>query len=224
MKVYLAMDIKGGRVVAGKAGRRDEYEEVHRSSRIASTSVPAKLVEEIGPRNVYIADLDRIEGKGDNSKEIEEVCRAVEEAIVDGGFRELGEVENAGYIPVFGTETFDLRKLEDGEYIVSIDIRERLLDRSGMFESVEDVVEYLNSFRIRAILVLPIHQVGTMSFDFGVVERVLGLTSHDVLTGGGMRSIEDLERAKEMGLSGAIISTALHLGNIDVEVVRRGRI
>ncbi|NOY11727.1 MAG: hypothetical protein GXO67_06565 [Archaeoglobi archaeon] len=63
-----------------------------------------------------------------------------------------------------------------------------------------------------------------MSFDFGVVERVLGLTNHDVLTGGGMRSIEDLERAKEMGLSGAIISTALHSGKIDVEVVRKGRI
>lgn len=224
MDVYLAMDLMGGKVVAGAGGRREQYREVSLFSKVASSSHPVEVVGELRPRNVYIADLDRIEGRGDNFAAIFDVCEKVDAAIVDAGFRNFGEIQNYPFIPVLGTETFDVTALKDGEYVVSVDIKEKLLDRSGRFTSHTDLLEYLNSFRLRAVLILPIHSVGTLSFDFSIVEEAIRISDHRILTGGGMKDMSDLERAKEMGVDGVIVSTAIHTGRIDAEVLRRGRI
>ncbi len=224
MDIYLAMDVMNGRVVAGSAGRREEYREISFSSRVVSSSIPVEVVKELRPRNVYIADLDRIEGRGDNFQEIFEVCRMAEKAIVDAGFRSLNELRDFPFIPVLGTETFDVRMLRDGDYVVSVDIKERLLDRSGAFGSHTELLEYLNSFKLHAVLVLPIHSVGTMRFDFTAVEDALRICDHRILTGGGLKDLNDLKRVKEMGVDGVIISTAIHSGRIGLEVLRRGEI
>lgn len=224
MDIYFVMDVMNGRVVAGLGGKRSEYRDISELSRVVSTSSLSGVVQEIGPENVYIADLDRIEGRGENLAEISKVCRMVKKAIVDAGFREGDGLKGYPFTPVLGTETFDITKLEDGNWIVSVDIKGNLLDRSNRFSSFTEVLEYLNSFRLAGVLVLPIHSVGTMSFDFSIVERALEISDHDILTGGGMRSMEDLYRAKDLGVRGVLISTAVHRGNIGVEILRRGRI
>ncbi|WP_456369976.1 HisA/HisF family protein [Geoglobus sp.] len=224
MDIYFAMDVMNGKVVAGIGGKRDEYREISELSRVVGTSNLSGVVQEVRPENIYIADLDRIEGRGDNLEEISRVCGMVKRAIVDAGFRKWDELERFPFTPVLGTETFDITRLEDGDWVVSVDIKGELLDRSGRFSSFAEVVEYLNSFRLAGVLVLPIHSVGTMSFDFSIVELALEISDHDILTGGGMRSVEDLYRAKDLGVRGVLISTAVHRGNIGVEVLRRGRI
>ncbi len=223
MDVYFVMDIKQGRVVAGKMGRREEYREISETSKIVSTSDPEGVIDTLKPKNVYIADLDRIERRGDNLRTVLEISKMVDRLIADLGFEKV-EDEIYPFTPVLGTETFDLRLLKDGEYIVSIDIKNRLLDRSGMFERVEDVLDYLNSFRIAGILVLPIHRVGSLSFDLSMVEKALNTSNHPVLTGGGIKSIDDLIVAREMGVDGVLISTAFHSGLIDPSILREGKI
>ncbi len=223
MDVYFVMDIRNGKVVAGKMGKRDEYEEITKTSKIVKTSNPLKVTEVLKPKNIYIADLDRIEKKGDNINVILEISKKVKKTIADLGFEKI-EKKTYPFIPVLGTETFDLREMRDGDWIVSIDIKNNFLDKSGVFERFEDAVSYLNSFKISGIIVLPIHRVGSLSFDFSLIEKALRISDHPVLTGGGMRTIDDLLYAKEIGVDGVLISTAFHMGLIDTQILRDGKI
>ena len=223
MDVYFVMDIRNGKVVAGKMGKRDEYREISETSRIVSTSDPVGVADTLRPRNVYIADLDRIERRGDNIQAILEISQRTEKTIVDLGFEKIEKIKYS-FTPVFGTETFDLRRLKDGDWIVSIDVKEKLLDRSGKFANIEDMIEFLNSYRISGIIVLPIHRVGSLTPDFAAVEKALKISDHPVLTGGGFKSTQDLLRAKEMGLDGVLVSTAFHLGLIDIQILKEGKI
>lgn len=223
MKVYLAVDVMDSLVVWGKSGKREEYIPIEKVSKVVKSSNLREFFKELKVKRAYVADLDRIEGKGSNLEVIDEIGRSVE-LIVDGGFKSVEEALNYSFTPIFATETFDVRKLEGFEScIVSVDVKEKLLDASKSFGSVEDLLEYLNSLKLKAVIVLPIHSVGTYSFDFSLLEKALDILNHRVITGGGLKP-EDLDRVKEMGVYGVIIGTAFHQGKIDPKVVERGEL
>ncbi len=221
MKVFFVVDIKDGKVVAGKSGEREKYPPISSVSGVVNSDDAVEVVEEIKPRFLYTADLDRIMGKGNNSDVLLKLSTRVEELIADCGFRKPEELENLPFTPVVGTETFDITQL-DRKCYVSIDLKEKFLDASGKFRSWKEAVEFLNSLSLEGIIVLPIHAVGTMKTDFSILERALEISEHPVLLGGGISGIEDLERLKEMGCSGALIATAIHKGRIPVDLVRKG--
>uniref|UniRef100_A0A7C3UBT1 HisA/HisF family protein n=1 Tax=Geoglobus ahangari TaxID=113653 RepID=A0A7C3UBT1_9EURY len=222
MNIYFVIDIKGGKVVAGKSGERDKYEEIHKMSVLVDRSDVESVIDRVRPRNLYVADLDRIMGIGDNIPIIEKLN--VKRLIADCGFRSLEETKKVNFIPVIGTETFNILELRDGNYIVSVDFKGNLLDRSGKFKNLEEILEYLNSFKLAGVLVLPIHSVGTMKYDFSLLEKALKISDHKILTGGGFKSLNDLYKAKDLGVDGVLIATAVHRGLIDVEIVRKGKI
>ncbi|WP_456330052.1 HisA/HisF family protein [Archaeoglobus sp.] len=221
MKVFFVVDIKDGKVVAGKSGEREKYPPISSVSGVVNSDDAVEVVEEIKPRFLYTADLDRIMGKGNNSDVLLKLSTRVEELIADCGFRKPEELENLPFTPVVGTETFDITQL-DRKCYVSIDLKEKFLDASGKFRSWKEAVEFLNSLSLEGIIVLPIHAVGTMKTDFSILERALEISEHPVLLGGGISGIEDLERLKEMGCSGVLIATAIHKGRIPVSLVRKG--
>jgi len=222
MNIYFVIDIKGGKVVAGKSGERDKYEEIHKMSVLVDRSDVESVIDRVRPRNLYVADLDRIMGIGDNIPIIEKLN--VKRLIADCGFRSLEETKKVNFTPVIGTETFNILELRDGNYIVSVDFKGNLLDRSGKFKNLEEILEYLNSFKLAGVLVLPIHSVGTMKYDFSLLEKALKISDHKILTGGGFKSLNDLYKAKDLGVDGVLIATAVHRGLIDVEIVRKGKI
>jgi len=51
---------------------------------------------------------------------------------------------------------------------------------------------------------------------------VLDLSEHPVYLGGGVSGIEDLEKLKELGCSGVLISTAVHRKAIPLDFIRKG--
>ncbi|ADC64551.1 hisA/hisF family protein [Ferroglobus placidus DSM 10642] len=221
MKVYLAVDVKSGLVVWGKSGKRSEYVPIERVSKVVRNSNLKEFFEELKVKRAYVADLDRIEGRGSNLEVIDEIGRKVE-LIVDGGFKSVEEALNRNFTPIFATETFDVRKLEGFEScMVSVDVKEKLLDASKSFGSLEELLEYLNSLKLKAVIILPIHSVGTYSFDFSLLEKALDILNHKIITGGGLKP-EDLDVVKEMGIYGVIVGTAFHQGKIDPEIVLRG--
>ncbi|MBO8179654.1 MAG: HisA/HisF family protein [Archaeoglobus sp.] len=221
MKVFFVVDIKDGKVVAGKSGEREKYPPISSVSGVVNSDDAVEVVEEIRPRFLYAADLDRIMGNGNNSDVLLKLSKRVEELIADCGFRKPEELENLPFTPVVGTETFDITQL-DRKCYVSIDFKEKFLDASGKFDSWEEAVEFLNSLSLEGIIVLPIHAVGTMKTDFSILEQALEISEHPILLGGGISGIEDLERLKEMGCSGVLIATAIHKGRIPVSLVRKG--
>lgn len=222
MDIYFVIDVRGGKVVIGEKGERDRYEDIHRRSILLDRSDVEYVVNKIKPRNLYVADLDRIEGTGNNIDVIEKID--VEKLIADCGFKSIDETINLKFTPVLGTETFNVLELKDGDFIVSVDLKDGLLDKSGRFKSLEEMLSYLNSFRLSGVLILPIHSVGTLHYDFKTLEKALDISDHKILTGGGFKTMQDLYMAKNLGVSGVLIATAVHKGLIDVDIVRRGKI
>ncbi|MET1123739.1 MAG: HisA/HisF family protein [Archaeoglobaceae archaeon] len=223
MRVYFVIDLKGGKVVAARRGEREKYPPVAAVSEIVDTSDPLEVVEIISPRYLYAADLDRITGTGDNVAVLEEIAGRVEELAADCGFRDNAELEGLPFKPVVGSETFDLTRLARKCY-VSLDFREDFLDASGKLGDWKRAVELLNTLEVEAVIVLPLGSVGTMSANFELAEKVAELSDHPVMLGGGIGGVEDLEKAKELGLAGVLVATAVHRRRIPLEIVRRGRI
>ncbi len=223
MKVFFVIDVKDGIVVAGKGGERSRYSPISESSLIVNSNDPLTVVSEVKPRYLYAADLDRIMGTGDNTAVLNQLVQKVDELIVDCGFRNPEELEGLNFIPVLGTETYDMTKVVDGCY-VSLDFKERFMDASGKFDDWKECVEYINSFDLRGVIVLAIHSVGTMKVDFDLLEAVMGVSDNPVLLGGGVSEVEDLEKLRDMGCSGVLIATAVHRKKIPLDVVKRGEI
>lgn len=223
MRIFFVVDIKSGVVVAAKRGEREKYLPVHQESEVVDSSNPLDVVRKIKPRYLYSADLDRIEKIGTNERILSNLTSLVDEMIADCGFREPEELRNLPYKPVVGTETFDITELEGGCY-VSLDFRGEFLDASGKFGDWRSAVEYLNTMDLEALIVLPIHSVGTMRPEFGLVERVLEISENPVMLGGGVSGKEDLEILKDMGCDGVLVATAVHRKKIPLYLIRRGKI
>ncbi len=222
MKVYFVIDIKSGKVVAARKGERESYVPIELRSNIVSTSDPIRVVESISPRYLYAADLDRIMGTGSNTGILGSLQAIVEEMIADCGFRRPEELESLPFTPVVGTETFDITKLHRKCY-VSLDFKGDFIDASKRFCGWREAVEFLNTLDLMGIIVLTIHAVGTMHPDFDTLEKVMDVSDHPVLLGGGIGDVRDMDKAKEIGCSGVLIATAVHSGKIPVEIVRKGK-
>jgi len=69
--------------------------------------------------------------------------------------------------------------------------------------------------------VLDLVRVGTeRGVNLRTVMEILERTSVEVITGGGIRRIKDLEELREIGVSAALVATALHKGKIKLEELR----
>ncbi len=210
MKLYFAVDISRGRVVRGSGGERSRYKPVGNLR---------DVLNEFRPRRVYLADLDRIGGKGDNLELVEEVAKEYE-VIADMGFREPEEIGDFNFTPIVATETFDLSRVNEirRDFYVSLDFKGRFL--GGMdLDSALDILNTLDT----VVIVLTIDRVGTMNPNFELVNYILSKSENPVMVGGGIRDVNDLERFKEMGCYGAIVATAVYKGLIPLEFIRLGR-
>lgn len=225
MRLIFVMDIMNGIVVLAERGERGKYRAVAEKSLILRTNEPLKLVEEIKPRFLYVADLDRILGKGDNTETLNAISLKVEEMIADCGFRNVDDLGRINFIPVLGTETFDLTKLSEvkKDCYVSLDFYgERFLDASQKFRDFENALEFLNCFKLRGIIVLNLNRVGSGAPDLELLSKVLNFSENPVYLGGGVGKFEDLEILKNFGCSGVLISSAVHKKIVPVELIQKG--
>ncbi|MEM4155425.1 MAG: HisA/HisF-related TIM barrel protein, partial [Archaeoglobaceae archaeon] len=204
---------------------RSKYRAVAEKSLIVDTSEPIGVLEKIKPRFLYTADLDRILGKGNNLPLLNSISFRVEEMIADCGFRNAYELKDLHFVPVLGTETFDITKLSeiDRKCYVSLDFHgERFLDSSQKFEKLENALEFLNSFRLRGVIVLNLKRVGSGTPDLDLFLKVLKLSENPVYLGGGVGKLEDLENLKNLGCSGVLVSSAVHKKTIPLKIIRNG--
>ncbi len=225
MKVYFVMDLMNGICVAAERGERSKYKPITEKSLIVRSSNPINVVNKVKPRYLYVADLDRIMGRGDNLDLIKSLTEFVDELIADCGFRSEKELVDLNFKPVIATETFDITKLSliKENCYVSLDFKGEFLDSSRKFRDWRKAVEFINDINIvEGLIVLAIHSVGTKKPDFKLVEDVITISEKPVLLGGGIGCIDDLEKAKEIGCNGVLIATAVHTKSIPIDIVRRG--
>ncbi len=233
MQIIPVLDLKGGLVVRGIAGRRELYKPV--VSALCSTADPAEVAcalrEELGTGSMYLADLDGIaSGTADPA-----ICRELEEMgfrlMIDAGMRSLPQaLDFAGKVEgdlIAALETLPSpRILEDlvGELgprrvIFSLDLSagRPLTGGAGWAEEVEEIADRAFSAGIERMILLDLAAVGSgegpphLETCLGWKERYPDL---ELITGGGVRNLDDLLVLKKAGVDGVLVASALHDGSL----------
>jgi phosphoribosylformimino-5-aminoimidazole carboxamide ribotide isomerase len=233
-RILFVLDVFNRTVVHAQGGDRKEYKPIHFSSRICESSDATRIVDTVKPREVYIADLNLLQGIGKREKNFEVIQGVAERAktMVDAGIKSLSDTEDIlEIVPtvVLGTETASLDTIEQvaaaypGRAVVSIDKKygKILSSDPSMPDDPLDIVKKLNDFELQDIIVLDLDRVGTASgVDSQFLSKIASISEHNVLLGGGVRNLEDIETLEETGLAGALVATALHNGSIPLEKVQ----
>ena len=113
MRCIFVLDIFNGAVVHAVRGERSRYEPIERYSQIVSTSAPLGVLEELRPKEVYVADLNLLMGSGENLGIIRSISQTVK-TMADIGVTNLSDLDSLPNVvtPILGTETASLR--DDG--------------------------------------------------------------------------------------------------------------
>jgi phosphoribosylformimino-5-aminoimidazole carboxamide ribotide isomerase len=235
MRVIPVIDLMGGQVVRGIAGRRDEYRPV--VSQIAADARPATvaraLVERFGFDTVYVADLDAIVQGRPDVRAWSEIAGAGLRLWLDAG---IGNASYAWRIVdqivlaeievrlVVGLESLESEKdfFSIGEMhgfvppIFSLDLHGgQPLVRNPAWKELTplEIAMAAKSMEARDLIVLDLADVGV-----GGGTRTLNLCrqiaavsrTQTLIAGGGVRGVGDLQALAEAGCKGALVASALH--------------
>lgn len=229
MRCIFVLDIFNGAVVHAVRGERSRYEPIDRFSKVVSSSDPICVIQEIRPREVYVADLNLLTGCGDNLEAISEISR-IAKTLADIGPSQSSDLDRLPreVVPVFGTETASLglmREASDrGGAVVSIDTKNRKViarDPELAALSPQDILRRLNEIQLESVILLELDRVGTSAgLDGDFLAETVSISDHPLILGGGIRGVEELQALEELGFQGALVATAVHNGRIPLEALR----
>ncbi len=248
MRIIPVMDLLKGLVVHAKGGVRSSYKPL--KSPLCSSPSPLELAEafdSFGFRELYVADLDAIQKKGANLEIIKRICKETNLSLmVDAGIRKVKEAEElyeAGISKVIiGTETLcclelirEVKAILGGKRtIVSLDFRGgRLISPCSKLNGliVSEAVKLITSCGVRGLILLDLEKVGSLA---GPNKQLItqALTACggnmrewsekvNLLVGGGISGIEDLNTLEKLNVSGALLASSIHKGRIDLTDLKK---
>ncbi len=233
-RIVFVLDIYNRTVVHAQGGNRQNYQPIHKSSVLCNTSKPIEVIDAINPKEVYIADLNILQGIGEhdtNFNDIRAVLQKVKTMLDPGisSLSDIGDTLSLASSVILGTETASMDTISraasefPGRVNVSIDIKNgRILTRDpNMPNDPIEVIGMLNNMDIRDIIILDMDRVGTSSgVDAQFLSTIAASSNHDVLLGGGVKDMSDIESLKDIGLKGALVATALHNGKIPIAMIQ----
>jgi phosphoribosylformimino-5-aminoimidazole carboxamide ribotide isomerase len=212
-----------GIVVRAVAGRRELYLPLR--SRLTRSVEPfdvaRALLDATGAKELYVADLDGLMRGEPNAGLLEFAKRLDVEVWLDVGLKTAEEWKAAsGVRPIVATETWD-RKRGDGvplqsgsqgdavpqlsDAILSLDYRDgRLLSKCKM-----------NPADFPTAIILDTAAVGVGGGIRTILQCIKLRQQHphlDLITGGGIRNVDDLRELEDIGVNGVLIASALHDG------------
>jgi phosphoribosylformimino-5-aminoimidazole carboxamide ribotide isomerase len=228
MVLIPVVDLMNGQVVRARRGERSSYQPI--VSMLCRTSEPVAvaraLVAHCAARQLYIADLDALQGRPAQVEVLSDLLQAlpVVELWLDAGFADAAAAaalvahfgaEAARVRPVFGSESLRSRAALDDCFgprgqagpraLLSLDRRDgRRLDPAGCWD--------LPQLWPEQVIVMTLERVGA---DAGPdLETIAELRSRaprvELIGAGGIRSAADLERAAATGAWAWLVASALH--------------
>lgn len=238
MKIIPVIDILDGIVVHAVRGIRKEYQPL--KSVLCPSTDPvdvARALKGFGFAEMYVADLDAITGGHTNFSVFQRIADETGfELMVDAGITDLARakrvLESRVSKVIIGTETlgsigFVAEAVEffgSEKIVVSLDLMGDKVLSKLEFDKSKDPVVLLREFQkmgVAQIIVLDLARVGSAEgVNLPVLKRMLMNHNVKVLVGGGVRNIRDLVELKNLGVSGALLATALHSGRITLEELR----
>ncbi len=112
----------------------------------------------------------------------------------------------------------------EDKIVVSIDQKKgKLLSDSEAIASMEAVSfgKKLAGVGVRQIILLDLDRVGTEhGINLSLIRTILEQTGVDLLVGGGIKSLYELEDLRSLGVSGALVATVLHNGKVTVDELK----
>ncbi|MEC5424615.1 1-(5-phosphoribosyl)-5-[(5-phosphoribosylamino)methylideneamino]imidazole-4-carboxamide isomerase [Virgibacillus sp. C22-A2] len=232
MILFPAIDIRNGkcvRLIQGDYNKEKVYGE-------SPVDMAAQWASQ-GAKYIHIVDLDGAKtGESANKSIIKSIAEQISIPIqVGGGIRSSAIIEeyiNAGVDRVIiGTAAINnkdfLQKAVEqyGEKIaVSIDARSGFVATDGWTETSTvkaiDLVQELEGLGVQTIIYTDILKDGMLQGpNFTELEAINNAAAVNVIASGGVTTIEDIDRLKNLNLYGAIIGKALYDGTLSFQEI-----
>lgn len=228
MKIIPVIDLKNGTVVSAIQGIRDSYQPI--KSTLSTTSDIEDIIDgflSIYPfKTIYIADLNAITNTGNNIQIINRVIKQYNaiEFWVDNG-KQINDVSimlDFKYRPIFGSENqgsanFKIINSLPKRSILSLDFFPNI-GYSGPLDLLNTPDLWPGN-----IIIMNLECVGANSGpDFDSLSQYCQQhIDKNFIAAGGIRGERDLLKLKKIGVKHALIASALHLGKIDSETIKK---
>lgn len=240
MRIVPVIDLMGGHVVRGVAGRRAEYRPIQ--SQLTPSSDPLEvasaLVDRFGFTEMYLADLDAIA----SSEPAASTYRALGESVglwIDAG---LGDEARAhklaesglahrlivGLESIAGWSAFEslLPTIGSERFVFSLDLLAgRVLSKAPDFEKLSplQIAKQAIARGAQRLIVLDLAGVG-MGSGPPTLELCRAIRTHapdvELISGGGVSGTADLAALADAGCNAALVASALHDGRLTPESLR----
>ena len=233
MKIFPAIDIKDKkcvRLIKGDFGNKTEYE--------TSPIDQAKKYQDHGFKDLHIVDLDgALTGRAVNLDIIQEVVSRHDLKIeIGGGVRTLDSIKK--YVDmgvdkvILGSAAIKNKEfLKEacqkfkGQIALGLDAKDGNLSVSGWKENLNvktaDFLKEVNNYGVSRIIYTDINRDGMKtSPNFDETIRVAELSNCPVVISGGVSSISDIKKAKDLNnkkIEGIIIGKAIYDGDIKLD-------
>ena len=236
MKIFPAIDIKDKkcvRLVKGDFDNKTEYE--------ISPVDQASKYKDNGFKNLHIVDLDgALTGKAVNLDIIQEIVQKFDLMIeVGGGIRTIDGIEkytNAGVEKVILGSAAIKNKIFlkeacqkfPNKIALGLDAKDGYLSVSGWKENSNqltlDYLNEVNDFGASRLIYTDINRDGMkQSPNFEETSKVADASNCPVIISGGVSSIDDIKKAKNLhkNIEGIIVGKAIYDGDIKLDELAR---
>jgi phosphoribosylformimino-5-aminoimidazole carboxamide ribotide isomerase len=237
VRVIGVVDLKDGRAVHARAGRRAGYAPIERVAGVSiSAGDPAAVAREYARRGVgelYVADLDAIEGRAPQDDAFAGLI-GFGPVWIDAGVSTLSRARHYAAMAVsrvvVGLETLtSFERLGDicdalgaDRVAFSLDLRDGrpILagDLAGSTDAPAAIAARACDAGANVVIVLDLARVGTsLGIDVDLLARIREQTrGATLIAGGGVRGPLDLERLEACGCDAALVATALLNGTLTI--------
>jgi phosphoribosylformimino-5-aminoimidazole carboxamide ribotide isomerase len=235
MKIIPVIDVLNGIAVHGIRGERKKYQPLKSllCNSFDATEIAA-CFEALGFGSLYLADLDAILNNSPNYTTYKQITENTAlDLMVDAGTSDIKKaekvLETGVSTIVVGSETLTsldfveqaINKFGKNKVVVSLDQKNgKLLSASSSISSLNAVsfAKQLENLGVCQVILLELDRVGTEhGTNFSLMDTILKTTRLDVVVGGGIRSIQEMEDLRDVGISGALVATVLHNGKVTVD-------
>jgi phosphoribosylformimino-5-aminoimidazole carboxamide ribotide isomerase len=233
LHIIPVIDLLNGQVVHARHGDRANYQPIQ--SQLCPSSEPLAMVDALLAlypfKKLYIADLNAIQGMGNHQATISQIkqCYPQLNLLVDAGFKELAAIEclRAQHIDiVIGSESLrDIAHYQillsacDNRAVLSLDFKENQyqgpVELSQSATLWPDHVIVMTLSKVGSQLGPDLEKINTIKMLADQKNSILKSQNINILAAGGVRNHEDLTTLKALGISGALVASALHAGHIN---------
>jgi phosphoribosylformimino-5-aminoimidazole carboxamide ribotide isomerase len=241
IRVLPVLDLRSGKAVHALGGRRATYRVV--SSVLCAGADPFDLAlafrNVLGLDQFYLADLDAISGGAIDAGFLRRASAAGLRAWVDAGVRDASSLDplfqDGADTVIVATETLlgptELVEIQrvarPGSVVFGLDLKggQPVLAPDASWRSTDplDLIDAALATGIDRVLILDTTRVGSGE-GVGTLPLVLELLRHspdsEVTVGGGIAGLGELTALADLGVSAALVGSALHDGRIGPEDLR----